>query len=854
MIISERNVGPAEAGTEGGPAHGASTDVQDHLGQSLEAEHALSLVTRHAAELLEARGAWLAIMHGHDLVITDGFGAGEYDIGDRLPASTVFGAASRGGIMAAPLEVGSQTVGAILVDSGGSREVGARDAALLRALADQAAIAIENARLYRASVRTMRHASILATAARSLALNVTPSAIYADIVRIARMSLGADGVTIYLVNERMDVVQQVHNEGAGLDATSEQIPDFPGTTGARVMRTGVAEFRADLREHATEPMVQRLLAAGIAAVVLLPLAVEGRSRGMLTLRFRTPKLFDVPQRQLLTDFSAHAAVALRNALLLEDMERRAARLATVARGQQAISAAVTLDAVYAEIGRAVSAVVDAPCVALVSVDEQRGVFVPEYLVRDGACIDAARAPGTPLGEDGASAAFASCQPNITTGAAPGWLGEAALSEPPRMMTVLSAPIVQGTQVLGVLQALSPRRDAYTAADVDLIMILARQAGTAIANARMAATERSRQERQHTLAAALEVMEQPVFICSPASVIQYANGAAMREYGYALDELIGMHGRQLLIRSPRRASDQVRQAMQSAGVWMGERAQRRKDGSEFPAWVTINTIRGATGERTGVVVTVRNLADEQRVAEQLRQSEKLIALGELVAGVAHEVNNPLTGISAFAQLLLEDNLAAEQLDAVRLIKREADRAVGVMRDLLTFARKTEPRTVSADINAIVEQTLRLCGYSLRTAGVTVELALAPEIGRVRGDDRQLQQVLLNLIVNAEHAMSTVEERTLTIETSNESGRVMITVADTGIGMPPEVQQRVFEPFFTTKPEGTGTGLGLSISYGIVHIHGGKLTVQSVPGEGATFRISLPTIDPGALSPPPLTMAL
>jgi two-component system NtrC family sensor kinase len=247
-----------------------------------------------------------------------------------------------------------------------------------------------------------------------------------------------------------------------------------------------------------------------------------------------------------------------------------------------------------------------------------------------------------------------------------------------------------------------------------------------------------------------------------------------------------------------------------------------------------------------VASVRDLTEDRRIAEQLRQSEKLAALGELVAGVAHEVNNPLTGISAFAQLLMEEELTPEQLESARLIKREADRAVGVIRDLLAFARKTGPRTVLTGMNELVEQTLRLRAYGLRTAGVKVETALAPDLRPVRGDDRQIQQVLLNLIVNAEHAMAGRDRRVLVIRTRNAADRVVIEVADTGVGIPREAWGRIFEPFFTTKPEGTGTGLGLSVSYGIVQAHGGSITVESETGVGSTFRVTLPAVPAGAVT--------
>jgi signal transduction histidine kinase len=235
-------------------------------------------------------------------------------------------------------------------------------------------------------------------------------------------------------------------------------------------------------------------------------------------------------------------------------------------------------------------------------------------------------------------------------------------------------------------------------------------------------------------------------------------------------------------------------------------------------------------------------EERRMAEQLRQTEKLAALGELVAGVAHEINNPLTGVSAFAQLLLEEPLGEEQAESVRLIKREADRAIGVIRDLLVFARKTGPRRVPTDVNALLEHTARLRSYGLRSHGIELACDLDPALPPVVGDDQKLQQVFLNLLVNAEYAMQGSAVRRLTIRSRRDGERACVAIGDTGSGMPPDVQSRVFEPFFTTKPAGVGTGLGLSVSYGIVQSHGGTIAVRSVPGAGTTFEISLPLAPP------------
>jgi two-component system NtrC family sensor kinase len=272
--------------------------------------------------------------------------------------------------------------------------------------------------------------------------------------------------------------------------------------------------------------------------------------------------------------------------------------------------------------------------------------------------------------------------------------------------------------------------------------------------------------------------------------------------------------------------------------IAEHVHRRRDGSQFPATVALSFIRQDNGAPIGQVLSVRNLTDERRIAEQLRQSEKLAALGELVAGVAHELNNPLAGISAFAQLLLEEELSADQRESARLIKREADRAVGVIRDLLLFSRKAGPSVGPVDLNALVQLTVRLRAYSLRSSGVEVETDLDPSLPELSGDDQKLQQVILNLIVNAEYAMRRTATKRLVIRTVREGDTVVAEVSDTGTGMSDETLQRVFEPFFTTKPAGDGTGLGLSVSYGIIEAHGGIITVDSAPGRGTTFRIVLP----------------
>jgi PAS domain S-box-containing protein len=367
-------------------------------------------------------------------------------------------------------------------------------------------------------------------------------------------------------------------------------------------------------------------------------------------------------------------------------------------------------------------------------------------------------------------------------------------------------------------------------DRETLERLAPAMALAVDSVLMREDERRQQKWHRLLATALATLDQPVFVCSADETIRYANLAATTAYGHPSSDMMGQ------------PLGMLRALAESNAPWIsGEQVHRRCDGTEFYAAVTVTPIYDENGHALGLVSATRDLSDERRGAEQLRQSDKMAALGELVAGVAHELNNPLMGISAFAQLLAEESLTADQCESVNYIKSEADRAMVVVSDLLAFARKTGPRVAAIDINDLIEQTLRLRKYALSTSNVDVRLSLAPTLRRVQGDDRQLQQVLLNLIVNAEQAMASGSTRRLTISTADRGDRVSIEVRDTGSGMTVDVRNRIFEPFFTTKPEGTGTGLGLSVSYGIIRSHGGSLSVESSPGAGAAFRITLPATE-------------
>ena len=271
-------------------------------------------------------------------------------------------------------------------------------------------------------------------------------------------------------------------------------------------------------------------------------------------------------------------------------------------------------------------------------------------------------------------------------------------------------------------------------------------------------------------------------------------------------------------------------------------------------VIVTPLRDEAGEFVGSVhvahdITERKQADEERknLLEQLVRSEKLAAVGELISGVAHEINNPLTGILGLSELLLlenKDNLNEDTKKDLKSIYESSERIKKIVANLLRFARKEAPVKKDTNINELLDTVLNIRSYEMKVRNVELKKNYQPDLPLVIADSSQLEQVFLNLIVNAEYAIHAKGKAgTLTITTSlqekqPEDQKVIIEIADTGAGIPENVLTKIFNPFFTTKPAGEGTGLGLSVSYGIIKEHGGEIGVRNQTEGGAVFIIELP----------------
>lgn len=239
--------------------------------------------------------------------------------------------------------------------------------------------------------------------------------------------------------------------------------------------------------------------------------------------------------------------------------------------------------------------------------------------------------------------------------------------------------------------------------------------------------------------------------------------------------------------------------------------------------------------------LRQSLDDLRVAqEQLVQTEKLSALGELIAGITHELNHPLGVILGYAEFLNASHDCPPAVGSgLEKIRQEALRCHEIVHNLLGFARKQKPQKTYLEVNSVCLKTLALLAYQFRVHNISIVQHLAKNLPGVIADGHQLQQVLVNVLTNACQALSKhAGKRQVTVATAYHDNRVWIKIADTGPGIAAEHLRRIFDPFFTTKEQ--GTGLGLSLSYGIIKEHGGEFTVASLPGEGATFTIALPIV--------------
>ncbi len=743
------------------------------------------------------------------------------------------------------------------------------DAALAEGLAAHAAAALRNAAVLTRSEARRQEAEALAEVGRLLSQTLDQESVgqrvtesvcrLLDARSAAIYRVGADGTltaeTISSAAEFPWIVRLGHGAGIAGLALRERQP------------VATPDILADPRLTYAPDVRSRFETTAYRALLAVPLVARGREYGVLAVGDDTGRSFDDDDMRLTQAFADQAAVALENARLYDDAEARRKEAEELAQVAAVISASLDVTAVFRRVLEAARGLTGADLSRLALRDPVRDVMVFRYA--DGSErseVDIARDEG--IGglawSTGRTVRTADRRTDERLPADQvGILGAA------EVRATIVAPIVIGGQVEGLLYGINYSETLFEARHEETLRRLADQAAIAIHNARLFADEqaavRALRESDAVLQRALEVGQIGSWTSGvgPAARLEWSQEVC-RIFGVDSASLTGttddffrcVHpddlpsiaaARDAALTSgqPYRIDHRVVWA-DGTIRWVHERADVERDAQGRPVRLI------------GVVqdITERKQAEEalQAAEEQLRQSQKMDAIGRLAGGVAHDFNNMLSIITGRSELLLRNTALAPPLRRdIDLIHRTADRAASLTRQLLAFSRKQVLQPKVLDLNTVVANMGRMLR---RVIGEDVDLVIVarPGLARVNADPGQLEQVILNLAVNARDAMPGGGH--LTIETAQTDldaeyarrhtgvhpGRhVMLAVTDTGLGMEPAVRERIFEPFFTTKEIGKGTGLGLSTVYGIVQQSGGAIWVYSEPGQGTTFKIYLPSVD-------------
>jgi two-component system NtrC family sensor kinase len=397
-----------------------------------------------------------------------------------------------------------------------------------------------------------------------------------------------------------------------------------------------------------------------------------------------------------------------------------------------------------------------------------------------------------------------------------------------------APLRSQGVTMGALAVADRQGGPFTTEDLWLLSTVATNASVVLTNSRLYEMVRRSKEEWET---AFNALAEGIAVVGQEGAVLRANRALAALAELPESELVGRNFCEMLFGSSEAVTDLIEAA------YRGERTAPLVVRLERNQRV-LRLTAAPLAQRSSVVVLVEDVTEQRIMEAQLIQNDKMASIGQLVSGVAHELNNPLTSIAGLTELLLERDAPDLPREHLRVIHDQAERAGRIVRNLLTFARKGLPEQAAVDLNDVAVRTTLLIVYELQLHGIELESALSPEPITVLGDRYELQQVLLNLVTNAVQAVSQLpagRPRRIRVTTERHGDETTLRVCDNGPGVPPHLVPHLFTPFFTTKGPGEGTGLGLSLSYGLVKAHGGVLAYEAPPEGGAEFRMTLPPYD-------------
>ena len=375
--------------------------------------------------------------------------------------------------------------------------------------------------------------------------------------------------------------------------------------------------------------------------------------------------------------------------------------------------------------------------------------------------------------------------------------------------------------------------------------LVRYQGTLVDVTEKRALERQLRRQEEFRQRLLESFPDLILVLDMKGQYTFVSARISELLGYGPEHLVGKNVDDVENTSPELATLYRTVATGKSSRTSCEYGSRHRDGSWRTMLGMASPLLNAEGKPAGVIISVRDVTMEKKLEQQIIQSERLAAMGQMIGGFAHELNNPLTSILGMAELLQEGGVSEAARKQIGILHQQARRAAEIVQNLQYFARPPAPGRSQVNLNELVQRTVQMQAYPLRKSNITVDFLQEPAIPAVVADPNQLMQVFLNLLLNAEQAIRESREKgTIRVRIGRNPDSVWIVFQDDGPGIAPENLTHIFDPFFTTRRPGRGTGLGLSICKTVLREHGGNIEAASAPGGGAVFTITLPV---GAADP-------
>ena len=593
----------------------------------------------------------------------------------------------------------------------------------------------------------------------------------------------------------------------------------------------------DLKE--SKSVTPEVVEAGLLSYVGAPLKSKNRNLGVISLVASRQGEFSEDDMRLMTLVGMQVGAALDNAILYQESLQHTDKALARSRLLAALGSSLELDEVFDEFISETRKLVGFDRLSI-AIDVGGGLL--RSLAQSGIGPRAWKEkPVFPAAGSLPGLVIRSGEPylsgDITAGSVSQGQEQLAAEG---FRSQLLVPLVAKGQVIGSLNLSSMKKDAYCEADLEELKPVAGFVALAIANQQLF------EDVSHAKAeweATFDSVTEGIVIVGNNHDIKRLNAAAAAMLGGTIDGLLGRRCYEMIHNSSHELGNCP---MSHASLVDGPARAEQETADGRLLELSVDTMFDADGQTVGAVHFLRDITEAKRMRQQLLQSEKMVAVGQLVSGVAHEINNPLTGVIGYSELLLSQDIDENVKRDAEAIRREAERATRIVRHLLSFARKHKAERSLVDINDVVKDSLELKGYDLRVNNIQVETSLCEDLPRTMADPHQLQQVFLNLITNAEQAMlETSGSGLLKVSTGKTQGNIRVVFADDGPGIPEELHDRIFDPFFTTKDVGKGTGLGLSVCYGLVEEHDGRIWVESGAGPGAAIVVELPVAAAGVI---------